>query len=714
MVLNVNDYLNSRYDLTSSNHLKRPFEYDTEMVLLYLLEHPRDPSLETMRTFTHPDVKAEHWDAFIRCNTEYVLRVFKAAGQPMIDGLPRVSLKEVYVEHVGHAVELEECVVAAMSSNRPEAYKTHLVCLECGDKKQIDYDPLNTTLKPKWKCSCSDPTIVERVEIDDMFDTQWVRLQEKRRDSKFSRMPFSIMARIQGRENMWRVQYNELVRPIGVIRSQANLDKNKRRYFSFWFEVFAIKHVKDQEHDIELNDQVRERIRLEMTQEGYLEKLRSSIAPQIAGMDIIKDCAILTLASIGLIHPIKVLVIGDPGTGKSDVMEYASLLLPRTFYVDMANTRGTGLTTTSRKDEDTDAWMVDPGLFALADGSAVWIDDLQEAKDPKDITALLGVIQRGKIKYALAGGNVGEFDANCALMIATNPTGGYIGGEENIHELLAYIKQGRPQFLSRMSIIIQLRDKKTPQEDEEIAGNIYDHSQVDIMAKYKDDYTVDIRDENGTVVGTAERFGTTTLRQIFKYIIEEVPVSPMPPEFRQRFIRYYLANRKSPDIQNKVIVTPRFMAHCVSVAQVFARLFGRSQPEEWHVMYIFEMLKEYMKLAAYDPKTNTYDVGQIEGTLPQRTHREQQLLDVSEKSLKEQFEWGCKEATRMTDDPNGWFTPELLRQFLNELPNSRWLSDTRFKEWFDQAENADMIKRNKEGRYMWNQSQLPSSSRDRN
>jgi len=678
----------------------RDIGFDVQQVEVYLKEHPQ-PTRETLRNFTHKNIIPEQWDTFVNCDDDvYLLEVLKRAGAPPIEGLPRVSLKDMYVKDVGHAVELEECVVTGISTNRPEAYQATSVCLTCGQDKKFPIEPGMVTLKaPKWQCECSEPTHVENVLPEDMIDTQWIRLEEVRRDTTISRVPISIPARIQGHGNLWSVQFKERVRPIGAVRSQMMMDKNKRRYFTFWFEVFGIRRVKDAERDFELTDEDRTRFRYEMEQPQYPEKLRGSIAPHIAGNDIIKDAVLLVLASIGLIHPIKVFIIGDPGTGKSQVAKFGSLLLRDSWYVNMAQARATGLTTTSAKDPDSDAWMVHPGIFAMADGSAVWLDDLQEARDPKDITALLEVLQDGRISYALAGGNVGYLDARAAVMALCNPRGGYIGLEQNIHELVGFIKEGRAALLSRFSMILKVVDKKSDAEEAEIAGRIYDHSQVDIMEYYKNDWTKKIKTESGEEV-EVEYFGVTTLRKLIKFIIEEIPVDPMPPDFKEDFIKYYLANKRDYNQQHRMVMTPRFVEHCVSIAQVWARLFGKSQPTKEHVMFIFNMLTEHMALAAFDPKTQQYDVGMIEGAPAQRTIQEQKMLEVSEKSQKEQFIWACKEAMKMTEDADKFFTKELLKMKLQEIPKHNWGSTEKISKWLEEGVGAGKVETKGE-RYRW-------------
>jgi len=703
-MVDIDDFVDSDDPVLRSPNPKirehRVFQYDCRLMLDYLADYP-EPDLETMKTW-RPDPEtapAEYWEAILKCGTQYLLKLCAAHDRPIIENLPRVSLRELFVKHINDAIELDESVVVAISANRPEANKVHIVCSNCGESKQYEVEP-GMMGKPKWKCGCDDPLHVERIEPSDMIDSQWLRLQEVTRDSKTARAPLTIMARVQGEPNMWQVKFNEHIRPIGILRSQVVMDKNKHKYFSFWFEIITIRRIGKTERDVELTDEIRQRIRHEMEQPQFPDKLANSIAPQISGMETIKKCAALTIASIGLIHPIRTLVIGDPGTGKSEIMEHSSLLLPQTWYVDMAQAARTGLTATNQKDEETGAWMVAPGIFALADGSAVWIDDLQESKDPKMITSLLGVIQRGKVRYTGAGGNIGEFDANCALMICTNPKDGIMGIDDNIHELLGFIKEGRAPFISRMGIILQVRDNKTDKEQREVARAIYRHSQVDILEKYKDDYTKKITTETGETIDV-EYFGTTSLRQIFKYIIEEVPVEPMPEEFEEEFIDYYIRSRHDVKLANRVIMTPRFIAHAVSVAQIFARMHGKSRPDRSHVMEVFQMMQEFHTEAAFDPKLQMIDVGLTNGGLPQRTMREQQIEAMSKKSRKEQFEFACKEAMRMTEDADKYFTIELLKQVLREVSASNWSSDEKCKEWIDAAKNEGRMMENKHSRLIW-------------
>ncbi|RLE44169.1 hypothetical protein DRJ16_02720, partial [Candidatus Woesearchaeota archaeon] len=100
------------------------------------------------------------------------------------------------------------------------------------------------------------------------------------------------------------------------------------------FSIFQLKLKQNEQIQVyqnkinEINAKLRQSVfeeKFKSFSESALSKISSAIAPQISGYDAIKKAVALQLVSK---QPIHLLLIGDPGTGKTDMARSASELAP--------------------------------------------------------------------------------------------------------------------------------------------------------------------------------------------------------------------------------------------------------------------------------------------------------------------------------------------------------------------------------------------------
>jgi DNA replicative helicase MCM subunit Mcm2 (Cdc46/Mcm family) len=138
------------------------------------------------------------------------------------------------------------------------------------------------------------------------------------------------------------------------------------------------------------------------------------VAPNIVGMETVKKAVALQLFATAD-EPLHILLLGDPGTGKTDILRSAADLSSISSLGLGSGTTGVGLTVTVKGDE------VQKGLLPLADGGLCAIDELNLMED-KDRASLYNAMEKGFITYD-KGGNHFRFDARIKVIATANPTG---------------------------------------------------------------------------------------------------------------------------------------------------------------------------------------------------------------------------------------------------------------------------------------------------
>lgn len=191
------------------------------------------------------------------------------------------------------------------------------------------------------------------------------------------------------------------------------------------------------------------------------KKIYSSIAPSIFGFDDIKK-AIATLLFSGSVKllpdgtrrrgDINILLLGDPGTAKSQVLKFAEMVAPIGVYTSGKGSSAAGLTASVIRDMSSRNFAVEGGAMVLADGGVVCIDEFDKMRED-DRVAIHEAMEQQTISIAKAGITV-TLNSRCAVLAAANSVLGrwdnYRADEENMDFM--------PTILSRFDMIFIIKD----------------------------------------------------------------------------------------------------------------------------------------------------------------------------------------------------------------------------------------------------------------
>ena len=196
--------------------------------------------------------------------------------------------------------------------------------------------------------------------------------------------------------------------------------------------------------------------------------------PALAGMYLVKLATLLTLLG-GVGHTDRtgmkvrgeshMLLVGDAGTGKSQVLRYAARLSPRSVLTTGIGSTAAGLTCTAVKDTSGE-WMLEAGALVLADGGLCCVDEFDSIK-AEERTAVLEAMEQQVISVAKAG-MVCKLRTKCTVFAATNPKGGKMDRTIPLHT-----QTGLPTpLISRFDIVLLLADSQDAGRDEKLAAHI--------------------------------------------------------------------------------------------------------------------------------------------------------------------------------------------------------------------------------------------------
>lgn len=526
------------------------------------------------------------------------IHAFEEAGNCRISGYHTTKLADIGTRHNGKHIAVEGKVVS-LSEREPDPKTIKWLCLRCGslnEPAKFGRQPLSchAVADPESGKECGNDSF--DIEItEDTKDMRAIRIQQ---DNHTLSVVVRDEAILDAIDKSGKPAY-----AFGVMVFEPYIDRQtKKAKFRKYLEAV---NIECDDKTIDVTPQDIERFKADMAQPMFYERVLSSIAPHIHGMEAAKESGMLALASIGMRKPARMLWIGDPGVGKSELMEYFTLLSGNGHYATMANTRQTGLTTTSEKDEDTGKWMVTLGVMGWAD--LLCLDEFQ-AIDEKTAMALNDVVESCKIRYALAGGNYGEIAANCAMILSCNPYQGKVFKDENIREILKFLKNGASAFITRMTLIYFFRDVVDATRDRLVGKAVAKNSGNNPLEAYEQDWI----DEQGV-----EHYGTQSLRKLFAYI-STIPVEALPAELHDELVEHYVKSRADVVNNTMKLMGPRFLRDAIKLAQLIARVQGESKPSAADIEKATNLLKDHMEAAAFDPETKEIDVNLLTGSKPQK------------------------------------------------------------------------------------------------
>lgn len=220
------------------------------------------------------------------------------------------------------------------------------------------------------------------------------------------------------------------------------------------------------------------------------ERIIRSIAPSIYGHRHVKTAIALSLfggnpkQGGGGTHRVRgdinVLLLGDPGTAKSQVLKYSEKTAPRSVYTTGKGASAVGLTAGVHRDALSKEWTLEGGALVLADQGVCLIDEFDKMNE-QDRTSIHEAMEQQTISVSKAG-IVASLQARCAVIAAANP----IGGRYDPSYTLSENVELTDPILQRFDILCVLQDVVDPVVDEQLANfvvNSHMHSHPEYVEK---------------------------------------------------------------------------------------------------------------------------------------------------------------------------------------------------------------------------------------
>lgn len=595
-----------------------------------------------------------------------------------------IPLKNLKANYYGKFVSIKGTVVR-VGNIKPLCTRLAFECNSCGTVQSVALPDGKYILPTRCPAhECRSKTFVPRRSSDltQTIDWQTIRVQEIMGDGQkeTGRIPRTIDCELT-QDLVDSAVPGDIVTVSGIVKVNS-VDEGRGRnkdkcMFLLYLQANSIHNTKGNKSGdtsgLAIDFSIKELYAIEEIQSepNTFRLLVGSLCPSIYGHELVKAGLILGLFGgtqkytndknrIPVRGDPHFLVVGDPGLGKSQMLQSTSNIAPRSVYVCGNTTTTSGLTVTLSRDGGSGDFALEAGALVLADQGCCCIDEFDKMGNQHQ--ALLEAMEQQSISVAKAG-IVCSLPARTSIIAAANPVGGHYNKSKTVSENL---KMGSA-LLSRFDLVFILLDKP----DEEMDSMLSEH----VMALHAG--------KNRSIMkATARRSGgddSILLMETDKPLSDRLKVprgeafDPIPAQLLRKYVGYarkyvhpkigkeaatvlqefYLELRKQHQTQDSTPITTRQLESLIRLTEARARLELREEATKEDANDVIEIMK-YSMVDTYSDQYGGLDF-----------RRSQHGSGMSGRSQPKKFVAALQKIAEQTY--NSIFTVPQLRQISKDI-----------------------------------------------
>ena len=542
-----------------------------------------------------------------------------------VTGIPpmyEVGISKLRDVHLGKFLSLR-CVISKASEVRPAYDVAAFQCMRCGHINRVDQSKDSDLMQEPF-AGCENPTCGKKGpyklihEESVMYNHQYLKIQEPIENLRGGQPEFLNVSCADEIAGVTRPGDKVII--TGTLKGKTKTIKNgKTKYLDFIFIANAIEKSDADYENMEVTSEELAQIK-EMARAGTLkDKILLSVAPSIFGLEDIKlGIALQLFGGMPVDLPdgtrkrgdIHILMVGDPGCGKSQILDFVAKFAPRAVSFSGKSSSEAGLTGAAVKDELDGKWWIQPGALTLADGGVCCADEVEKMK-----AGSLGSIHEALEQQMVHISKVVKADmwTRTAFLGAANPK---FGRYDKYTPIVEQITHG-DAFISRMDLLFVLQDVPNKTTDTKLARHIL-----------------------GTLRGKAEITEPGMNLELFRKCIAYARTNVFPElndESEELIIRFFVRTRDAEGGEHKTVpITARTLEAAFRLATAHARMRLSNVIEAEDAEEAVKLLESNLRSVGIDPETGLLDADIIAcGTSNSQEKKLKRIIGI----IKELSSW---------------------------------------------------------------------------
>ena len=524
-----------------------------------------------------------------------------------------IPLSDLLSKYIGKFVSADG-IVRKTDEIRPRIETGTFECRGCMRLIEVEQSSGNHISEPTLCNECGGRSFRLLQEESKYIDTQSARMQEPLENLSGGTEPKQMLMVLED-DLVDELNPGDKVRITGTLKTFREERSGK---FKNYIYVNHIEPLEQEFEELELSEEDEKKI-LELSKDPKIhDKIINSTAPSIRGYREVKEAIALQLFGgavkeledgTRLRGDIHILIVGDPGIGKSQILKYVSKLAPRSVYTSGKGTSGAGLTAAAVRDE-LGGWSLEAGALVLGDQGNVCVDELDKMRS-EDRSALHEALEQQTVSIAKAG-IMATLNTRCSVLAAANPK---FGRFDRYKAVADQIDLPSP-ILSRFDLTFVIEDKPNVEKDRALAQHI-----LKIHQSSNVDYEIE----------------PELLRKYIAYARKNI--NPKLTDEANKVLEEFYVSVRSGGVEEDtpVPITARQLEAIIRLAEASAKLQLKDKVEASDAHRAITLQRKCLEKVGLDPETGKIDIDKVEGRTP--TSDRDRMNKVMEEigSLEQEF-----------------------------------------------------------------------------
>jgi replicative DNA helicase Mcm len=539
-------------------------------------------------------------------------------------GSEPVNIRDLRSRHIGKMICMEG-IVRRSSEIRPEITETMWICPDCSHLFSVPRKA-NFIAEPKACPNCKNRQGFKEADKK-MIDTRWItvdepfELTEGERPSQLNIFLTEDLVSPEGRRMTDpgnRLKITGVLREIPKGLGSVKLD--------FYLDSSHVEPTEIGWRHLEITPEDEKKVKEFAKDPMIYEKLVDSIAPSLYGLKEIKESIVLQMFGgvprilkdgVHFRGDIHLLLIGDPSSGKSQLLKLVPTIVPRGKYVSGKGVTGAGLTATVVKDEQfMGGWVLEAGALVMTNGGLLAIDEFEKMSQD-DQVAMHEALEQGTISIAKAS------------IVATLPaqTSVLAGGNPKFSRFDPYLPIAKQiiipdTLLTRFDLKFALRDLPDNEMDKKIVEHVLRSRELDYEA-------------------SKPAIDPAFIRKYVAYCKKNCTPS-LTPEAGKLLKKFYVSMRKRAEERGgtggPIPITLRQFEALIRLSEASARIQLSNEVRKEDTQRAIRLMRFSLEQLGLDTKTGEIDIDKAEGAATTSSDRSRirtvldAIAELSEKS----------------------------------------------------------------------------------